>query len=60
MEVQNTDDVVLDPVEHQNFLWASKEEIVNDMVGDVKLRYISPPNKAVKLEAFRARREGQS
>jgi hypothetical protein len=60
IEVQNTDDVVLDPVEHQNFLWASEEEIVNDMVGDVKLRYISPPNKAVKLEAFRARRAGQS
>jgi 8-oxo-dGTP pyrophosphatase MutT (NUDIX family) len=58
MEVQNVEDVVLDPVEHQKFMWASEEEIVNDAVGEVKLRYISPPNKAVKLEAFIMRREG--
>jgi 8-oxo-dGTP pyrophosphatase MutT (NUDIX family) len=57
MEVENTNDVVLDPVEHQKFLWASEEEIVNDAVGEVKLRYISPPNKDVKLEAFKMRRE---
>jgi ADP-ribose pyrophosphatase YjhB (NUDIX family) len=58
MEVQSADEVVLDPVEHQKSLWASEEEIVNDLVGDVKLRYISPPNKVVKLEAFRMRKEG--
>jgi 8-oxo-dGTP pyrophosphatase MutT (NUDIX family) len=58
MEVENMNEVVLDPVEHQKFLWASEEEIVNDAVGGVKLSYISPPNKAVKLEAFKMRREG--
>jgi 8-oxo-dGTP pyrophosphatase MutT (NUDIX family) len=58
MEVPNLDEVVLDPVEHQKFLWASEEEIVNDAVGEVKLKYISPSNKAVKLEAFRMRRAG--
>jgi 8-oxo-dGTP pyrophosphatase MutT (NUDIX family) len=58
IEVQDVDNVVLDPVEHQKFLWASEEDVVNNAVGEVKLRYISPPNKAVKLEAFRMRREG--
>ena len=60
MQVDNADAVVLDAVEHQRFLFASEEEVVNDQVGDVQLQYISPPNKAVKLEAFRARREGQA
>jgi hypothetical protein len=52
MEVEDTN-VTLDPVEHQKYLFASEEEIKNDLVGDVKLAYISPPNKDVKLEAFR-------
>ncbi|KAI4643496.1 hypothetical protein J4E93_006506 [Alternaria ventricosa] len=57
MEVKNADTVVLDPVEHQKYLYASEEEVVNDKVGDVELRYISPANKEVKLEAFRQKRE---
>ena len=57
MEVRDSSNVVLDPVEHQKFLFASEDEIVNDLVGDVKLVYVSPPNKAVKLEAFRQQRE---
>ncbi|KAF1946840.1 hypothetical protein EJ02DRAFT_197846 [Clathrospora elynae] len=60
MDVESTDSVVLDPVEHQKFLFASEEEIVNDVVGDVELVYISAPNKEVKLEAFKLRREGMS
>ncbi|KAF1834075.1 hypothetical protein BDW02DRAFT_354191 [Decorospora gaudefroyi] len=60
VEVQSTDDVVLDPIEHQEFVFASEEDIVNDVVGEARLRYISPANKAVKLEAFRVRREGMS
>lgn len=58
MEVETLDDIALDPVEHQKYVFASKEEVQNDMVGDVKLAYISPPNKEVKLEAFRLRTEG--
>jgi hypothetical protein len=54
MEVGDLE-VALDPVEHQQYLFASEEEIRNDLVGDVKLNYISPPNKDVKLEAFRLR-----
>lgn len=49
--------IALDPVEHQQYLFASEEEVVNDLVGDVKLVYISPPNKQVKLDAFKLSRE---
>jgi 8-oxo-dGTP pyrophosphatase MutT (NUDIX family) len=56
VEVEDTN-VSLDPVEHQRCLFASEEEIINDLVGDVKLAYISPPNKAIKLEAFRLRKD---
>ncbi|KAH8729102.1 NUDIX hydrolase domain-like protein [Phaeosphaeriaceae sp. PMI808] len=56
MEVKDTK-VSLDPIEHQNFLFVSEEEVVKDAVGDVKLEYVSPPNKTVKLEAFRLQRE---
>ncbi|RYN42169.1 hypothetical protein AA0113_g8068 [Alternaria arborescens] len=56
MSVQSADNVVLDPTEHQKFLFASEDEVVRDQVGDVKLRYISPANKDVKLEAFKQRR----
>ncbi|KAF7451209.1 hypothetical protein A1F99_029860 [Pyrenophora tritici-repentis] len=56
MEVKQAD-VVLDPIEHQKFLFATEGEIANDKVGDVKLAYISPENKVVKLEAFKMRQE---
>lgn len=57
MEVEDFN-VTLDSVEHQQYLFASEEEVKHDLVGDVKLAYISPPNKDVKLEAFRLRKEG--
>jgi 8-oxo-dGTP pyrophosphatase MutT (NUDIX family) len=56
MEVENTN-VALDPVEHQQYLFASEDEIVEDLVGGVRLAYISPPNKQVKLDAFRQQKE---
>ncbi|OSS47523.1 hypothetical protein B5807_07516 [Epicoccum nigrum] len=58
-EVDNPDAVVLDPLEHQRFLWVSEEEVVNDLVkeGSTSLEYISQENKAVKLEAFRLQQE---
>jgi hypothetical protein len=59
MEVENLDNIILDPVEHQNYLFASEAEVGNDHVGEVQLSYVSPPNKVVKLEAFRLRRETQ-
>jgi 8-oxo-dGTP pyrophosphatase MutT (NUDIX family) len=56
MEVKSTN-VTLDPVEHQQYLFASEDEIVKDLVEDVMLAYISPPNKQVKLDAFRQQKE---
>lgn len=52
--------VELDPVEHQQYLFASEEDVVKDRAGDVELSYISPPNKQVKLDAFRLSREATS
>jgi hypothetical protein len=58
-EVENTKAIRLDPVEHQSYLWASEEEVVDDLVaeGSTRLRYISQQNKEVKLAAFRLQRE---
>ncbi|KAG9192542.1 hypothetical protein G6011_11276 [Alternaria panax] len=56
MSVKNADNVVLDRMEHQRFLFASEDEVVHDQAGDVKLRYISAANKEVKLKAFKQRR----
>jgi hypothetical protein len=58
MEVEDINAVKMDPVEHQKYVFASKDEVEGDLAGDVKLVYISPPNKVVKLEAFRLRKEG--
>ncbi|KAF2437814.1 hypothetical protein P171DRAFT_372623 [Karstenula rhodostoma CBS 690.94] len=51
-------DIVLDPKEHDAYLFATEEQIVKETVGDVVLKYISPDNKRVKLDAFNRRREG--
>jgi 8-oxo-dGTP pyrophosphatase MutT (NUDIX family) len=51
MEVENLE-VTLDPVEHQRYLFATKEEIEHDLVGGVTLAYISEENKRIKLDAF--------
>ncbi|KAJ8105625.1 hypothetical protein OPT61_g10061 [Boeremia exigua] len=58
-EVEDPNAVVLDPVEHQRYLWASEDEVTDDLVkeGSTCLKYISPRNKEVKLEAFRLQRE---
>lgn len=56
MEVKDLG-VTLDPVEHQNFLFATKEEILNDRVGDMELTYISQENKRIKLDAFSLQKE---
>lgn len=50
-------DVKLDAAEHDDHLFASVEQVESEHAGDVVLRYISPDNKRVKLDAFR-RRQG--
>ncbi|EUC44314.1 hypothetical protein COCMIDRAFT_6384 [Bipolaris oryzae ATCC 44560] len=59
MEVDHADAVVLDPVEHQRFVFASEEEVVNDRAGEMVFKYINATNKAVKLEAFKGRGAAQ-
>ncbi|KAK7182614.1 hypothetical protein DPSP01_012813 [Paraphaeosphaeria sporulosa] len=53
-------EIVLDPKEHDDYLFATENQVENETVGDVHLKYISPDNKRVKLEAFKRRREGTS
>jgi hypothetical protein len=56
MEVKGSE-ITLDPEEHQAYLFATEEDIVNEQVMDVPLTYIAPDNKVIKLEAFRLRKE---
>ena len=49
-------DVVLDPNEHQRYLWATEEEIRKEKSDDTILEYITPDNKTAKLVGFRLRR----
>lgn len=56
VEVSNSD-VVLDPIEHQDYLYATEDDVANDKAGDVTLTWITPPNKAMNLEAFKLKRE---
>ena len=60
-EVEVKDEnIKLDPVEHQNYLWATEEEVINDKVGDIALSWITQPNKEINLDAFESRREAAS
>ncbi|KAF2787402.1 hypothetical protein K505DRAFT_329721 [Melanomma pulvis-pyrius CBS 109.77] len=56
IEVEGLEDLALAETEHQSFLWATEEEVLQDKVGEVQLTYITPPNKDIKLEAFRKNR----
>ena len=49
--------VKLDPIEHQDFLWATEEEVSNDKSGNVTLTWITKPNKDMNMEGFRLHRE---
>ena len=56
MEVRDAGDVVLDPLEHDDYVWATEEEVMAEQAGEVRLRYVSEDNKKIKLDAFRHRR----
>ncbi|KAF2684532.1 hypothetical protein K458DRAFT_418096 [Lentithecium fluviatile CBS 122367] len=57
MEVKDLGSIKVDPVEHQAYLFASEEDVIKEKAGDVELKYITPDNKVIKLEAFRHRRK---
>lgn len=50
-------DVKLDPEEHQDYVWATEEEVLAGKAGDVVLDFTTAEQKAIILEAFKARRE---
>ncbi|KAF2019360.1 hypothetical protein BU24DRAFT_459042 [Aaosphaeria arxii CBS 175.79] len=55
-----TFEIQLDPLEHQDYLFATEEEVAQDMAGQVTLRWITPINKELNLEAFKLRRQGNT
>lgn len=56
VEVEDCADVKLDPNEHQDFVWASEEEIRRQQIGDRQLSITRWTVQALFLEAFRLRK----
>jgi len=44
--------VTLDPNEHQAYVWATREEVQDDRIGDVKLNWTSENQKEDVLRSF--------
>lgn len=49
--------VKLDPNEHQNYVWATEEDVQAGSVGDVKISFTTVEQSQVIVEAFTARRK---
>lgn len=61
VEVESSDDVNLDPVEHVAFMWVTEDEARNKKCGDVEFKYTMPRQMQVVLKAFEMKKqEGQS
>lgn len=58
-EVESSKTVILDPNEHQDYLWASKEEVQAQRVGERDIPITSDSVALRLLEAFRLRDEDQ-
>lgn len=56
---QTAKDVKLDPKEHQNFVWATQEQVKARKIGDLILELTSNEAEATILEAFKIRRQGE-
>ncbi|KAK1757005.1 NUDIX hydrolase domain-like protein [Echria macrotheca] len=57
-EVESCDAVALDPNEHQDYVWASEDEVRAQKIGDRAIPLTGPAGLAMLLTAFRLRREG--
>lgn len=57
VEVEDCEDVKLDPNEHQDFVWATEEEIRRQKIGDRQLSITRWTVQALFLEAFRLRKK---
>ncbi|KAK0610841.1 NUDIX hydrolase domain-like protein [Immersiella caudata] len=57
-EVENCDQVTLDPDEHQDYVWASEEEVRAQKIGERGIPLTGPFGLSMLLTAFRLRKEG--
>ncbi|KAK4446176.1 NUDIX domain protein [Podospora aff. communis PSN243] len=57
-EVESCDKVTLDPNEHQDYVWASEEEIRTQKIGDRGIPLTGPFGLSMLLTAFRLRKAG--
>lgn len=57
VEVESCDSVKLDPKEHQDFAWATEQEVKEGRIGDRDLAITRDSVAALILEAFRLRME---
>ncbi|KAF4308030.1 putative nudix domain protein [Botryosphaeria dothidea] len=47
----------LDPIEHQNYLWVSEDEIKGGEINGFRLEFMTTDQREMMLEGFRLRRE---
>ncbi|KAJ6787878.1 hypothetical protein PWT90_08935 [Aphanocladium album] len=63
VEVREGDEVALDPVEHQGWVWASEDEVVKGVVGGadgIRIPLTAPHVRRLIMEAFRLRKEDKA
>lgn len=58
--VERWEDVLLDEREHQAFLWVGEEEVRAGLVDGRELVFVSEEMRAIMLEGFRVRRDGEA
>jgi 8-oxo-dGTP pyrophosphatase MutT (NUDIX family) len=51
--VESCDHVKLDPNEHQDFVWASEDEVRSQTAGGKSIQIVNPETQALILEAFK-------
>jgi 8-oxo-dGTP pyrophosphatase MutT (NUDIX family) len=59
IQVETCEGVVLDPTEHQAYVWASEREVHEQRIGERRVPITDEPMRALILEAFRLSREAQ-
>lgn len=59
VDVADTESVKLDPNEHQDFVWATEEEVTNQAIGERKIPLTNSIMVRLLREGFRMRRAGK-
>ncbi|CEJ93165.1 hypothetical protein VHEMI08774 [[Torrubiella] hemipterigena] len=60
VDVEEGADVVLDPVEHQSWVFATKDEVEKQAVGELRIPLATPYVRRLVVEGFRLRDEAGS